>query len=168
MKTLTLRGTHSRRSAGPIATTEPSPSTAAEESSSPAAPAGGHAQRGGPVSKALLHGHKLTCAACDRQLHDHGGSPPDCDGFVRPVLTAGFAYADSIRPGTAFSFLHRGGHRRIHVLRREPVPLSEANGLLELSTTNAGGLDGGDSGATYLVDATTIVQLSTAPALLAA
>ena len=131
MKTLTLRTVESRRAASSV-------------------------QYAAEVRKVAEHGYKLTCSTCDRQLHDHWGSPPDCEGFVRPVLSAEFAYADSLPLGASFRFLSRGGDGRVHILRREPVMLDDVSGLLELHTTQAGA-----SVTTYLVEATTIVQLST-------
>ena len=111
----------------------------------------------------VAHGYKLACSTCGRQLHDHSGSPPDCEGFVRPVLSAGLTYADALPLGAAFRFLSRGRDARVHVLRREPVLLDETNGLLELQTSRAGA-----NAATYLVEATSIVELATAPELVAA
>ena len=115
------------------------------------------------VGEVVAQGYKLACSACGRQLHDHSGLPPDCEGFVRPVLSAGFTYADALPLGAAFRFLSRGRDGRVHVLRREPVLLDDTNGLLELQTSRAGA-----NAATYLVEATSIVELATAPELVAA
>ena len=115
------------------------------------------------VSEVVAQGYKLACSACGRQLHDHSGSPPDCDGFVRPLLGAGFAYADALPLGAAFRFLSPGRDGRVHILRREPVLFDYTSGLLELQTTRAGA-----SAATYLVEATSILELATAPELIAA
>ena len=125
----------------------------------------GQSEHTGVVDEVVAQGHKLACSACGRRLHDHWGSPPDCEGFVRPLLSAGFAYADSLPLGAAFRFLSHGRDGRVHVLRREPVQFDEATGLLELHTTQAGA---SAAGATYLVEATNIVELATAPRLIAA
>jgi len=92
---------------------------------------------------------RLACAICGRTLHDHGGSPPDCPGFVRPALATGFAYASALGAGATFQFLGRSTGRTF-VTQQKARILDDENGLVELRT----------DATAYLVEGTTIVRLA--------
>ncbi|GAA2114377.1 hypothetical protein [Nocardioides bigeumensis] len=102
---------------------------------------------------------QLPCAVCSRHLHDHGGNPPDCTGFTRPRLPAGYAYVDELSAGSRFRFLSRGSDSCGREALHRPFPLDEANGLLQLQTTSDACAD-----TAHLVQATTIVRIEASAA----
>ena len=99
-----------------------------------------------------IHSLQLPCARCGRTQAAHGGIPPDCEGFVRPVLPAGHAYVDELAEGDWFRFLSRSGQPAARVARHQPLDLDEETGLLQIRSAVPGTAD-----VVHLVQRNTIV-----------
>ena len=118
-----------------------------------ALPTQGHATPGRLQASDLpIHSLQLPCARCGRTQAAHGGMPPDCEGFVRPLLPSGHAYVDELAEGDWFRFLSRNGQPTARVARHQPLDLDEETGLLQIRSAIPGTAD-----VVHLVQRNTIV-----------
>ena len=99
-----------------------------------------------------IHSLQLPCARCGRTQAAHGGMPPDCEGFLRPLLPSGHAYVDELSEGDWFRFLSRNGQPTARVARHRPFDLDEETGLLQIRSAIPGMAD-----VVHLVHRNTIV-----------